>query len=157
MEKHGKRFEGNDYGLALIRVLIAVVFIFHGSQKLFGTFGGPGIEGFAGFLGSLNIPFPTFSAYMAGATEFFGGLALLTGVGVRIISLPLTITMLVAAFTASTGFDMQKGGMEYPLTLAFVVAGLGLTGPGKLNLWSLWKVVSTTKTKAPVAGINQSA
>jgi putative oxidoreductase len=123
-----------DTGLLGMRVMLGVVFMFHGSQKLFGCFGGSGIEGFAGFLDSLGIPLPTLNAYMAGGAEFFGGLSLLIGVGSRLMSVPLTITMLVAAFTVGKGFNVLTGGMEYPLTLAVVAAGLGLIGPGRLTL-----------------------
>lgn len=123
-----------DAGLLGMRLMVGVVFTYHGAQKLFGVLGGPGIEGFAGFLASLGVPLPTLNAYLAGGAEFFGGLLLITGVGARLASIPLVFTMLVAAFVAKDGFDARSGGMEYPLTLAFVVAGLGLIGPGRLTI-----------------------
>lgn len=123
-----------DLGLFLIRAMIGVVFVYHGAQKLFGWFGGYGLEGTAGFMETLGLPLPMASALMAGATEFFGGLALLTGVFHRLLAAPLTITMLVAAFTAHSGFGAANGGMEYPLTLAIVSAGLFFTGPGSFRL-----------------------
>ncbi len=123
-----------DSGLLVIRLMVGTVFVFHGSQKLFGMFGGAGIEGFAGFLTSLGIPLPTLSAYLAGSSEFFGGLLLIAGVGVRLVGIPLAFTMLVAAFTVGQGFENMTGGNEYPLTLAAVVTGLGLIGPGRLTL-----------------------
>lgn len=123
-----------DLGRLLIRALTGIVFVFHGSQKLFGLFGGYGLDATAAWMGSIGIPLPTLSALGAGTTELLGGLALLTGVATRLLSIPLTITMLVAATTAHTGFDASQGGMEYPLTLAFVVAGLGLLGPGRFTL-----------------------
>ena len=124
----------HDLGLLVIRVMIGVVFVFHGAQKVFGLFGGYGLEGTAGFMESLGLPLPYASAVLAGGTELVGGLALITGFGQRLISIPLTFTMLVAAFTAHSGFNGQTGGMEYPLTLALVTAGLGLTGAGSLAL-----------------------
>lgn len=123
-----------DAGLLGIRLMLGVVFTYHGAQKLFGLFGGHGIEGFAGFLASLGMPLPTLNAYMAAGTEFLGGLLLIIGVGSRLASIPLTFTMLVAAFMVGDGFDALNGGMEYPLTLAVVAAGLGLIGPGRLTL-----------------------
>jgi putative oxidoreductase len=57
-----------DTGLFLIRTVLAAVFVFHGSQKLFGWFGGYGIEGTAGWMETVGIPFPTVSALMAGIT-----------------------------------------------------------------------------------------
>lgn len=148
MKTNDAKPAAHDYGLFLIRLLVAVVFIFHGSQKLFGAFGGHGIEGFAGFLASLGIPFPTANAYMAGLTEFVGGLALLSGVGVRVLALPLSFTMLVAAFTAHSGFDVLKGGNEYPLTLAFVVAGLGLTGAGNVTAFAVKRFFASSSVPA---------
>lgn len=124
-----------DAGLLGIRLMLGVVFAYHGSQKLFGTFGGPGIEGFAGFLASMGVPLPTLNAYLAGGAEFFGGLLLAVGFGARLASIPVAFTMFVAAFMVHGGaFGAQNNGMEYPLTLAVVTAGVGLVGPGRLTL-----------------------
>jgi len=126
----------NDYGLFILRALAGSVFLFHGAQKLFGAFGGYGIEGTAGWMESIGIPFPTLSTIMAGGTEFLAGVAFLTGIGTRLLSAPVAFAMLVGAFTAHSGFDVQQGGMEYPLVLAAVAVSLGLSGPGRLSLGS---------------------
>ena len=124
-----------DLGILVLRLSLATVFLFHGAQKLFGIFGGYGIEGTAGFMESLGMPFPTLSAIAAGGTEFVGGLALVTGLFVRPISIPLAFTMFVAAFAAHGGaFSAQAGGMEYPLTLALGTVAVGLIGPGRFVL-----------------------
>ncbi|QDV09569.1 Putative oxidoreductase MhqP [Planctomycetes bacterium Poly30] len=123
-----------DLGLLSLRLLTGAVFVFHGSQKLFGAFGGYGIEGTSGWMASIGIPFPTLSTYLAGGAEFFGGLAFLTGILTRLASLPVAFAMLVGAFTAHTGFDATQGGMEYPLVLAAAAVALGLTGPGRISL-----------------------
>lgn len=123
-----------DIGLLAIRAMVGFVFIFHGSQKLFGLFGGYGIAGTAGWMESIGIPFPEVSATLAGVTELLGGLALMTGFGLRLMAAPLAFSMIVAAFTAHSGFDATAGGMEYPLTLAVIAAGLGLIGPGRFAL-----------------------
>lgn len=124
-----------DAGLLFIRLIIGVVLIFHGSQKLFAWFGGPGIDGFAGFLEKLQVPMPKVSAVLAGSAEFFGGLCILTGFAIRLMVIPVIFTMLVGYFTAHKGmFELQKGGGEYALTLGVVSLGLGLTGAGR---WSL--------------------
>jgi len=108
-------------GLAglVLRVMVGVVFIYHGGQKLFGAFGGSGIAGFAGYLQSLEIPFPEASAYLAAAAEFFCGLALLLGLWVRLAAVPLIMTMIVAIVTATgkNGFNIVNGGYEYNLVL----------------------------------------
>ena len=124
----------HDLGLLTLRLMGGSVFLFHGAQKLFGAFGGHGLEGFAGYLESLGVPFPAVSAFLAATTELLGGLALVLGLGQRLLALPLTFTMLVAAFTAHSGFAATAGGNEYPLTLAALALGLGLTGPGRFAL-----------------------
>lgn len=119
-----------DAGLLLIRLMVGVVFLYHGQGKLFG-----GLEGFAGYLGSMGVPAPQFAALLAALSEFVGGLVLIAGVAFRFALWPLVFTMLVAAFKAHAGkFSLQDGGMEYALTLGVVVAGLALTGPGSLAL-----------------------
>ena len=125
-----------SFGLLLIRIMVGVVFIFHGSQKLFGAWGGSGLDGFAGYLETLGVPYPHASAVLAGLAEFLGGISLVTGAFLRLLAIPLVITMLVAIFTAfpGKGFDAQKGGMEYPLTLLVVVAALAIMGPGEYAL-----------------------
>jgi len=123
-----------DFGLLIIRLILAVVLLYHGSGKLFGAFGGPGLEGFSGWLGSMGIPMPSVSAFLAAAAEFFGGLAILFGLWVQWAALPAAFTMFVAAFSAHSGFDGQKDGMEYPLTLALVLVGLALLGSGRFSL-----------------------
>ncbi|MEQ8767078.1 MAG: DoxX family protein [Planctomycetota bacterium] len=124
----------SDLGLVLVRLALASVFVFHGSQKLFGWFGGYGIDGTAQWMGNLGIPLPIVSTVLAGSAELFGGLLIGLGAFVRLVSIPVAFTMLVAGFTAHSGFDASQGGMEYPLVLALVTAGIGLTGAGR---WSV--------------------
>jgi putative oxidoreductase len=133
-------------GLLVGRLVLGPLMAAHGTQKLFGWFGGHGISGTGEWMESIGIPFGTLSALLAGATEFGGGLALLAGLFVGWASIPLTLTMVVGALTAHTGFSAQAGGMEYPLTLAAVVAGLGLTGPGRLTLAGIVPGVRRTGT-----------
>lgn len=134
-----------DCGLLVLRVMIALVGVFHGSQKLFGAFDGPGLSGFAGYLQTLNVPAPQANALMAASAEFFGGLFVGLGLLTRIAALPFFFTMLVAGFTAHAGkFSSQAGGMEYPLTLAAILLALMLSGAGR---WSLDRVIFGTRPK----------
>src|SRR5688572_29727290 len=128
-----------DTGLFLIRAVLATVFLYHGSQKLFGWFGGYGINGTAGWMASVGIPFPTLSTILAGSTEFFGAIILLAGPGTRLASLGMAFTMAVAIATSHLGaFDARQGGMEYPLTLGAVLVALALLGPGRLTIANLF-------------------
>ena len=85
-----------DLGLLALRLMAAAILIFHGSQKLFGLFGGYGIEGTAGYMESIGIPFPTLSTILAGGAEFVGGIAFLTGVLARTLSAPVAFAMVDA-------------------------------------------------------------
>ena len=132
--------------------VLAAVFVFHGSQKLFGWFGGYGIEGTAGFMQTIGIPFPTLSALLAGVTEFAGGIVLLLGTGTRIAAIPMAFTMLVAIATVHRGgFNAQSGGMEYPLTLGVVLLALALMGPGHFTVAGLFTGV---RNRAAVSRAN---
>src|SRR4051794_7422174 len=65
--------------IAMLRILIGLLFIGHGAQKLFGWFGGPGFSGATQMMGHLNM-YPTqFWAFMSSAGEFFGGVMLVFG------------------------------------------------------------------------------
>ena len=63
-----------DLGLLLIRLVIGLLFVGHGAQKLFGWFGGYGLKGTAGWLESMNMKPAILMALMAGLSEFIGGL-----------------------------------------------------------------------------------
>ena len=120
----------------VLRVMVGVVFVFHGGQKLFGAFGGPGIVGFTGYLQSLGLPLPEVNAYLASGAEFFCGLALILGVWVRLAAIPLIITMIVAiaSVTGKNGFSIVNSGYEYNLVLIVALISMVLQ---KADKWSL--------------------
>ena len=123
-----------DVGLLILRLGLATVFLAHGGQKMFGWFGGHGLEAtVAGMVTKNGIPAPL--AYLATFTEFFGGLAVLGGLLSRLASLGLLITMLVAIFGVhlNDGFFAPKG-FEYPFALAAMALTLIVTGPGRIAL-----------------------
>ncbi len=107
-------------GFLFLRLALGIMFTAHGSQKLFGAFGGHGIQEFAGSLQQMGIPYPQISAYLAGGSEFFGGILLILGLCTRVASVFLLITMLVAIFKVHLpGGFFAPAGFEYP----FVIAG----------------------------------
>ena len=122
----------HDCALLLLRLWLGVVGCYHGSQKLFGLFGGPGVKGFAGYLQSLDVPAPTASAVLAGSSELAGGLLVALGILPRLFAIPFLFTMLTAFATAHHfKFDVQQGGGEYPLTVAAALLTIIVAGPGK--------------------------
>lgn len=127
-----------DVGLLLIRGMLGTVFVFHGGQKLFGWWDGSGLAEFAGTLQHLSMPYPAYGAVLAGGAEFFGGMALVTGLCMRLAIIPLIATMAVAIlFVHPQTFSAQAQGMEYPLTLAVVLLSLLFMGPGRLAVTSI--------------------
>jgi putative oxidoreductase len=126
---------GRDVGLLLLRAVVATVFVFHGGQKLFGLWNGPGIDGTAAFFAQVGIPWPLANAYVASVTEFFGGLAIGLGLLTRLVALPLAFTMVVAIVTVHPGgFSVREGGMEFALLLGVATLALAFTGPGRLSV-----------------------
>jgi putative oxidoreductase len=120
-----------DAALMLVRLASAMAFLYHGAAITFGMFGGPGPAGFAGFTHtSLTV------AYLVGLAQLGGGLAMLTGVFIRVGAVCIIIVMIGAIFMVHLphGFDISKGGVEYVLTQSLVALALFLTGPGAYSL-----------------------
>jgi putative oxidoreductase len=119
------------WGVLPLRLVIGLVFVMHGAQKLFGF----GLAGTAGFLGSLGIPLPTVAAAVLIAVELLGGLALILGAGTRYVAAALAVEMLVALLTVHlrAGFFVPDG-MEFVLTLLAGCLTLVALGAGP---WSV--------------------
>ncbi|MFT4671036.1 MAG: putative oxidoreductase [Pseudohongiellaceae bacterium] len=118
-----------------IRLGAGAIFAAHGAQKLFGWFGGYGLEGTAGWMESIGLEPGLLMAAMAGSAEFFGGLLLIIGLLVRPAALMLAITMAVAIITVhlSNGFFLANNGYEFGLALLAVSVSLVVRGAGNLS------------------------
>ena len=118
-----------------LRVGAGVIFAAHGAQKLFGWFGGYGLEGTAGWMASIGLEPGLPLAAMAGSAEFVGGLLLIVGLLVRPAALLLAITMLVAIVSVhlSNGLFMSNNGYEFGLALLVISVGLVIRGAGSLS------------------------
>ena len=126
----------NGTAALALRVPVGLIFAAHGAQKLFGWFGGYGLEGTGQFFGSIGLNPGYLMALLAGAAEFFGGLALIVGLLVRPAAAALGFTMLVAIFSVhfSKGFFMSSGGYEYALALLAASLSLLFSGAGRLSV-----------------------
>ncbi|MEE4309815.1 DoxX family protein [Pseudomonas alliivorans] len=124
------------YGLTILRVIVGIAFIAHGSQKLFGAFGGYGLEGTAQYMESLGLTPGYLMAMLSGGAEFFGGLGLLVGLLARPAAALVTVLLLVAIFTVhiGNGFFMANNGFEYALALLGGALAVFIEGAGKLSL-----------------------
>ncbi len=120
-----------DAALLILRIASGIVFLYHGSGILFGAFGGPGPQKFAGFLHA-----PAIVGYLVGLAQFFGGLAILFGGLLRVGTVCIIIVMLGAIFLVHLphGFDVTKGGIEYALTQLLIAFALLLTGAGRYSV-----------------------
>jgi putative oxidoreductase len=125
-----------ELGLFIIHVTVGALLAGHGAQKLFGLFGGHGVEGTGGFMESLGMRPGRHMALAAGSSEFFGGILLALGLATPLAAVLIGSTMLVASLTAHAGKGpwATNGGWELPLTYAIVAIGLAFNGAGQ---WSL--------------------
>ena len=120
----------------ILRIPVGLILMAHGAQKLFGAFGGYGLEGTGQFMASLGLEPGYLMALLAGSAEFFGGLALVIGLLVRPASIVVAFTMLIAIFTVhiSNGLFMSNNGYEYALTLLIVAVSLAFSGAGSFSV-----------------------
>ena len=126
----------NGAGALALRIPVGIIFAAHGAQKLFGWFGGYGLEGTGQFFGSIGLNPGYLMALLAGSAEFFGGLALVAGLLVRPAAASLAFAMLMAIATVhlGKGFFVDKGGYEYALALFAASLSLLFSGAGRFSV-----------------------
>jgi putative oxidoreductase len=114
MRKGEGKMDKNEIGKVILRVVVGLTFFIHGLSKFQG-----GISNTVGFFDSLGLP--GFTAYVVALVELIGGIALILGLGTRIVTLLFALIMLGAIFTAklSAGFlgNGQMAGYELDLVL----------------------------------------
>ena len=125
-----------DSGLFLARVVFGLLMAAHGSQKLFGWFGGYGLAGTGGFFESLGFRPGKLFAAAAGGTEFAAGLLVALGVLGPLGPALIVSVMVVAMATVhwANGLFSQNNGIEVPLLYAAGVAAIALIGNGAYSL-----------------------
>ncbi len=119
-----------------LRVPVGIIFMAHGAQKLFGWFGGYGLEGTGQWMASIGMEPGVLMAFMAGSTELFGGLFILLGLLTRPAAVVLAFTMVIAIASVhlSNGLFMSNNGYEFALALLAASVSLALSGSGKVAL-----------------------
>ncbi len=125
-----------NLGLLILRLVVGLLFVGHGAQKLFGIWGGHGLKATAGFFEQIGLKPGRFHAAAAGLMEFGGGLLLAFG-----LFTPFAAAILIAVMTAAVitvhfakGLWSTNGGFEYNLVLAAASFALAAIGAGS---WSL--------------------
>jgi putative oxidoreductase len=128
-----------NIGLLLLRLTVGLTLAAHGTQKLFGWFGGPGLGGTDQFFEMLRFLPGRRHALMAGLAETGGGLLLALGLLTPVAAVLVFSVMFVAAVTVhiKKGFFAQNGGYEYTLVLGVAALTVAFTGPGSLSLDAL--------------------
>ena len=119
-------------GALALRGLVGALFVGHGTQKLFGWFGGPGLDGTTGMMEKLEMRPPRRHAVLAGAAETAGGTLLALGALTPVASTLLTSTMTTAIrkVHGPKGPWVTGGGWEYNAVLIAAVTLLAERGPG---------------------------
>jgi putative oxidoreductase len=123
-------------GLLIIRVVVGSLFIGHGTQKLFGWFGGYGLDGTGGFLEKMGFRRGRSWAMVNGLSESMGGLLLMVGLLTPLGAAAIVGVMTVATVTVhlEKGVWSQNGGFELPIVYAGVASGVAAIGAGP---WSV--------------------
>ncbi|WP_434050089.1 DoxX family protein [Marinobacter salarius] len=124
------------WGALALRIPVGIIFVAHGAQKLFGWFGGYGLEGTGQWLDSIGLSPGYLMALLAGGTEFLGGLALIVGLLVRPASAALAFAMLIAIFSVhfQNGLFMSNNGYEFALALLAASVSLLFCGAGHASV-----------------------
>lgn len=119
-----------------LRVPAGIIFAAHGAQKLFGAFGGYGLEGTGQFFETIGLTPGYLMALLAGGAEFFGGLALILGLLVRPSAAVLAFTMLIAIVTVhwDKGLFIANNGYEFGLALLAISVALVFSGAGSFSV-----------------------
>ena len=123
-------------GLTLLRAIVGVLFFGHGTQKLFGWFGGHGIDATAGFFESIGLKPGRKHATAAGAAEAGGGALLALGflTPAAAASLIGVMSTAIRKVHAKNGPWVTEGGYEYNLALIAIMVVLADVGPGHVSL-----------------------
>lgn len=142
----------SDAGLAALalRVPVGIILAAHGAQKLFGWFGGYGLEGTGQWMASIGLEPGYWMALLAGSAEFFGGLFLIFGLLTRPAAVVNAVTMLVAIFSVhfEHGLFLSNNGYEFALALFAATLALAIQGAGS---YAVDNTIATNLETSPSA------
>ncbi len=138
-----------DLAVLILRAVLGSLLTGHGAQKLFGWFGGPGLQGTSEWMESIELRPGRPWAAMAGLSEFGGGVLMVLGLLNPVGPLGAIGSMVMASVKVHSGQPIwvTEGGAELPLTNMAIATALMLNGPGKYSLdraigirWPRWIV-----------------
>lgn len=122
-----------DIGLLTVRLVIGLLFIGHGAQKMFGWFGGYGLKGTGGWLESIGVKPGVLMAFIVALFEIVGGLSFTLGLWLPVGAALIVITMIGGIVTVhgKNGLWATAGGYEYNVVLIAIAVGVALIGAGE--------------------------
>jgi putative oxidoreductase len=125
-----------DLALLVLRLVVGLLFVGHGAQKLFGAFGGGGLEGTAGMFDNIGLRPGWLQARAAGTAEFVGGALLVLGLFTPFAAAALVAVMAAAIITVHARNGIWNTNQGYEFNLALIAAVFALAGIGA-GSWSL--------------------
>lgn len=133
-----------DISLLVIRVIVGTIFFAHGAQKVFGMFGGAGLEATVEKMGPLG--------YLVSIGECFGGLGMIVGFLARFSAASNIVIMFgaIAMVHGKNGFFQSNGGFEYNLALIGLLVPILLLGPGRISIGRFLPLPKSSETRRPV-------
>jgi putative oxidoreductase len=136
-----------DVALLIVRIALGIVFIYHGGQKMFGLFGGPGLAATAKMMGTLG--------YFVSVGEFFGGLGILVGFLSRFSAASIAVIMLgaIITFHGKNGFSMANKGYEYNFALIGLALPILIAGPGRYAIGRFLPLPKAKGSDRPITAI----
>lgn len=125
-----------DLAFALARAVVGLVVAAHGAQKVFGVWGGPGLDGWKAGMTRMGMRPASFWGYASSLTELVGGIALAVGLFVPVVAALITMQMAVAMQRVhwAKGFFNSKGGIEFALTIGSIALLAGISDEGAYTL-----------------------
>ncbi len=129
----------SSLALLIVRVVVGLLMIGHGSQKMFGWFGGPGLVKTQSLLKTVGFKPAAFWTLVGTLGELGGGVLFLLGLLTPLGAAAIFASMLMAVlkFHWKAGLWAQNGGYEYPLVLALIALAIGMVGGGNYSLDAL--------------------
>jgi len=125
----------HEYAEPILRIALGAVLIPHGCQKLFGMFGGMGLNANAALFERLGYHPGMFWGTLVGCTETIGGALLVIGLFTRPAALSVVIFMIFSIhFTSAKGFFWSQGGMEYSILILLVALVFLIRGAGSYSV-----------------------
>lgn len=125
-----------DLALLVLRLVVGLLFVGHGTQKLFGAFGGGGLESTAGMFDSIGLRPGWLHARAAGTAEFLGGALLALGLFTPFAAAALVGVMVAAIITVHAPNGIWNTNQGYEFNLVLIAAVFALAGIGE-GSWSL--------------------